>query len=96
MNSVIWKYPLQVVDQQMIRMPEGAEILSVHLQDGVPCLWVAVDPTLASEERTIWIVGTGNPADDVANQKFIGTVVMDFLVWHVFRPFTLREGIERF
>lgn len=44
MNKTIYKYPLDVTDVQEIKLPVGAEILTVQAQNGTLCLWALVDP----------------------------------------------------
>lgn len=83
----IWKYQLEIVDNQIILMPENAEILSVANQRETLCLWALVDPEALKKERHIRIIGTGNNIHhSFYKEKFIGTVLMEngFLVWHVF------------
>ena len=73
-------------------MPAEAKLLSVGLQKGKVCLWALVDPSKPIETKMIEIVGTGNPMpNDGLVRKFIGTVVADPFVWHVFEPFTVRS-----
>lgn len=64
-------------------MPEGAKILSVGNQRGNLCLWAMVDPTNPGVFRIFEMIGTGYPLSDVGLQ-FIGTVVIEPFVWHVF------------
>lgn len=82
----IYKYGLELEDEQTIEMPLDAQILSVANQRGVLCLWAMVIPGIAMEKRTIEIIGTGNPiASRISGiKKFIGTVVIEPFVWHVF------------
>lgn len=79
----IFKYPLEITDTQEISMPAGAKILSVANQRGMLCLWALCDPKAKRDSRTIEIVGTGNPWDD-RDSVFIGSVVIEPFVWHVF------------
>jgi hypothetical protein len=70
-------------------MPKNAAILSVHVQNDNPCLWVWVNPSEENESRKIAIYGTGNPIplEHVKNRiEFIGTFFshQDTFVWHVF------------
>lgn len=89
---VIWKYQLIITDTQYVSMPAEAKLLSVGLQKGKVCLWALVDPSKPIETKMIEIVGTGNPMpNDGLVRKFIGTVVADPFVWHVFEPFTVRS-----
>ena len=88
MEQRIWKYQLEVTDGQNISMPKGAEILTVQVQDGSPCLWALVDPKAETEIRFIEIFGTGNPvlSDIGASRKYISTFQMleGRLVLHAF------------
>lgn len=86
--NTIWKFGLDLKDEQMIEMPAGAIILSVQYQHGSLCLWALVDPTQTTVGRAIRIVGTGHPADDVNAHDYIGTVQAHGgnFVWHVFSP----------
>jgi hypothetical protein len=79
----IWKYKLEITDKQEIWMPEGAKILHVDNQYGDLCLWTLVDDEQNNEERTLIIVGTGRRVPDYPT-NFIGTVVIESFVWHVF------------
>jgi len=85
----IFKYTIEAKDAQAVVMPEGAEILSVQVQGGTGaiCIWALVnpDPNIRRVERSILIVGTGNPVPDDPG-KFLGTVQLyaGELVFHVF------------
>jgi len=83
--KVIHKFPLKLTDSQQIKMPERAEILSVQMQGGVPCIWAQVDTDYDLETRLFYIYGTGHRMDDFAVMKFIGTVQEGQFVWHVFQ-----------
>lgn len=82
----IWKFELQITDMQTKKMPVGAKILSVANQNGSLCLWAMCDTKKPGEDRVIEIIGTGNPVhmDMGVERTFIGTVVMNPFVWHVF------------
>jgi len=87
MNYRIWKYELSVTDMQRVMMPPGAELLSVANQGGTLCLWAKVDADLPpTDEVWIEIIGTGNeiPTDMGIDRNFIGTVLQNPFVWHVF------------
>lgn len=81
----IWKFRLAITDQQTVKMPKGAQILSAQVQHESVCLWALADSGAEPEERQIEIHGTGNP---IGHQRlsFIGTVQTagGSLVWHVF------------
>lgn len=76
MEKKIFKYPLQIKDQQVVELPVGAEILSIQNQNGTVCLWALVNPVIIlKSERLIEIFGTGNPIyyDMGINRKYIAT-----------------------
>lgn len=82
--SEIWKYELRIADEQILEMPEGAELLHVAEQHGTLNLWARVIPTGQDiERRVILIRGTGTP---IWSQRHIGSVLTagGDLVWHVF------------
>ena len=82
----IWKYQLNVIDEQQLFLPADAKILTVQTQRGTPCLWTLVnEENTAKELRKIAIYGTGNPLPDNPGE-YIGTFQMHGgdLVFHVF------------
>jgi len=83
--KTIYKYKLEVIGQQSIVMPLGAETLSIQAQHGEPCLWALVDPDNAPTERSFLIYGTGHIVDH-ENLLYIDTFQMigGDLIWHVF------------
>lgn len=66
--TTIHKYPLQIVDEQIVRMPKFAE----------------VDTENPMDSRRIEIIGTGNPIRREAYRRHIDTVQLGPLVWHIF------------
>jgi hypothetical protein len=83
---VVYKYPLEIVDEQHVKMPMGAQLLSVQDQNGDLCLWALVDTTAALTQRKIRIAGTGHAVATPGPGAFIGTVqqMKGAVVWHVF------------
>lgn len=89
----IYKYPLRVIDEQVVTLPFKHDILSVDVQllEGreVIMLWAMIDesnyPAYKTVDRTIHIIGTGHYVPNV-ELKFIGTVQLQKgnLVFHVF------------
>ena len=73
--KTIWKFNLRIDDDiQTISMPEGAQILSVGLQQGKPMIWAEVDSEADNESRRFWILGTGQPiTKTIFAREFIGT-----------------------
>jgi hypothetical protein len=82
--KTIYKYPVAILDEQLILLPVGAEILTVSNDPhGALCLWAVVNPLNPTIPRTINIVGTGQPMPD-ANVNYITTLYAANFVWHVF------------
>jgi len=82
----IYKYSLEITDAQMIEMPEGAEVLTVQLQEEIPCIWAKVSPANKMVKYKVRIIGTGHAIyDDETLGKYIGTYLIkgDRLVFHV-------------
>lgn len=81
----IWKFKLEMKDEQRILMPQNAAVLSVQVQHGFPCLWALVDTEETLSERTFIINGTGHQCVCGA-VDFIGTFMMNsgFFVGHLF------------
>lgn len=81
--KTVWKYQLNFDDEQSHLMPRDAEILFFGNQNGMPCLWVRVDTSVASFVRKFIIRGTGHPD---ADGKYIGTALFEgsSLVLHCF------------
>jgi hypothetical protein len=77
----VFKYELQGKDV-ILKLPLGAEILNVQLQNDRPVLWALVDPNNVEVGRSICIVGTGWDVED--NMKYINTYMEGYFVWHVF------------
>lgn len=82
----IFKYPLEVTDEQRIEMPMGAEILCVQVQGGQPCIWAKVIPDGAPVKRLFAVYGTGHPMNTKQADQYVGTFQLQggMLVFHVF------------
>lgn len=81
----IYKYKIEVIDEQDIQIPNGAEILSVTEQYGDIVLYANVDSEADLIPYHISIRGTGHNAVGLKH-KFLGTVklVDGALMFHVF------------
>jgi hypothetical protein len=89
MSAVIWKYPLQITDVQVISVPEGSIPLTAQIQDGTLCIWVKVeDPDAHKVLQTIHVYGTGNPLPEPKWRVYVGSVQEKIrglsAVWHVY------------
>lgn len=86
MNTT-WKYELEITDRQRLRVPLGTKPVAVAEQNGKLCLWAQVNDdhykTGNLETLFVYVVGTGNPLPSPL-PPYVGTVVMDPFVWHVY------------
>jgi hypothetical protein len=81
--KTIHKYIIDITDEQLIQIPEEAEILHAGLDPrGYPCLWARVDTDKPFESVKIIVAGTGNPLPEVG--RHLGSFTQNFFVWHVF------------
>ena len=82
----IWKWTLEVTDKQKLPMPDGANLLTVQVQHGIPQLWALVDEKAPIIHRTIATYGTGNPLPDGYLGEYVGTYQIHggLLAFHVF------------
>jgi len=80
----IYKYPIPVDDRIVIKMPEGAFVMSVQMQKSEPQIWVLCNPDKPLKERIFYLFGTGMEV----SQEFVylGTFQMlgGSLVYHLF------------
>lgn len=93
MEKVVWKYELQPKKENKIDMPTGAEVLHIECQNGKPHLWALVPTEHKKEERTFYIIPTGQPFE-VDGKEYLGTTLQGksasglTLVWHIFKDST--------
>lgn len=86
--KTIYKYPIEITDEQALTLPVNARILTVQMQEGKSCLWAMIDTEeKRTEQVSISIYGTGHPIADSENLTYLGTVqtLGGQLVFHVFR-----------
>ena len=89
--KTIWKYQLKP-SRQGIELPEGYKILTVQIQNDIPCLWVLIDPEVTKKELVeIEVFGTGHDIfhiDGKTERKYIDTFQLHHggaLIFHVFQ-----------
>ena len=72
---------------EVVKLPAGAKVLSVGRDClGDMCLWARVEPSNELVEVPVYIAYTGVdiPEHILANCAFVGTIVEEFYVYHVF------------
>ena len=82
----IWKYELEITDEQTLVMPQGAKFLSAQNQNEKACLWAMVEPSNAKEVRRLHLFGTGHPVPADASMEHLGTFPLKGgeLIFHLF------------
>lgn len=83
MKQTIWKFTLGGIENTFM-VPENGVVRYVGKdpETGNPAVWVQVDSSAVSEKRVFMIVGTGHQVE--STDEFLGTVVCEPSVWHVF------------
>lgn len=85
--KTVWKWNLEIDDEQEIEAPDNAQILCVQMQNGAPCLWMLVDPNVSTRKYGVRTKGTGHPIDtDGVYWIYAGSYQMydGQIVFHVF------------
>ncbi len=81
--EIIFKFTLEITDEQTISVPRDAVPLCVQEQGGALRLWVKCVPSRPHHTYTVRIFGTGSPVDTYGF-AYVGTVQMHGFVWHVY------------
>ena len=87
MKETVYKYHLEIEDEQVVLLPTGSRILTVQQQNNNIFLWALVNPTSPNKQAfTIRIHGTGHAISDSDELEYINTVQLygGKLVFHVF------------
>ena len=84
----VFKYLLELADEQIIALPEDAEPLKVMVQNNVPYLWVRLKTTgdCPTVPWTFITHGTGHPIYNSEDLMYIDSYMIEngALVFHVF------------
>ena len=96
MTRTIHKYRIEAFENAL-KMPAGAQILTVHSQDSRVYIWALIDKNSPIvKQRTILMVATGDIIpEQFAGAKYIDTVFMlNGLVFHAFDAFESDVGVQ--
>jgi len=84
----VWKYPLELEEEQTIELPYGSMFLNLIEQNDLPTLYALVNP--ATKLKECWQISlraTGQPisGEMPRTSMFIGTVstLGGKLIWHL-------------
>lgn len=69
----VFKYELPIDDVVCIKMPAGAQALTVDTQHGDPQLWVLVNPDAPMVAHRFRVAGTGHPIESKDAEKYVGS-----------------------
>lgn len=82
--KTIWKFNLQLKDEQTVKMPKDSYVVHLGEQSGRLCLWAFCDTEAPLEDRTFRIYGTGHEIKDGEGFLHCGTVIAGSFVWHIY------------
>lgn len=82
--KAVFKYSVPLGIQEPIRMPRGAQLLTVQLQRDVPCVWALVDTNEPNVDRDLRWVGTGHDMAETHQHHYVGTIQVGPYVFHLF------------
>lgn len=82
MTKQVWKFP--ILRDRQIEMPEGADIITLMVQDGTACIWAIVDTEAPKVKRTFLVVGTGHDIPENCLGWYWGSWQSGPFVWHLF------------
>jgi hypothetical protein len=91
-NTTIYKYPFNIGDTVILRLPAGAEVIKWDVQNGVPYVWAKVNPDNPWQDQRFQLRGTGHPLGEVG--KHLATFFHGPFVWHVFALAKEATGTE--
>lgn len=82
--STVYKY--EIMERAELKMPRGAKVLTVQVQNGAPRLWALVDPEQPEERRVFEVYGTGHHIPDIHSAAYVATFQVDdgAFVFHLF------------
>jgi hypothetical protein len=79
----IHKYPIKIINHQLVSMPEHAEITCVGLDPhDNPCIWAEVETSLSMVEYDVYVVGTGQPIP--SGTYHAGSFGQNQFIWHIY------------
>jgi hypothetical protein len=81
--KTIWKYPLELIDENRILVPFPSRLLTVAKQGDGLVAWYELDPNGSPSPRRIFIRGTGHPFTGEEG-RYITTVFDREFVWHIY------------
>ncbi len=92
--TTIWKFQLDIMDEQTVMMPKGAVIIRVDSPSATTLnLWAIINREAPTEGRLIHVYGTGSDIPYAERLEYLGTTTPYPLVWHVFEVIEMVEWV---
>lgn len=85
--KTIHKFELFLIDRNTIKIPVGAQILTVQTQKDALQIWAIINTEAKKEDRVFEVSGTGIellPLNGSQRRVYLGTAQSKAMVWHVF------------
>ena len=83
--TTIFKYELPIQNEDIVLdMPHKAKFLDAQIQGDTLCAWFLLDPSNLETPQTFRIIGTGHPAPSLTEGRYLATVQVPPLVFHLF------------
>lgn len=85
----IFKYKLTFSQGMTVNvsMPVKAQILTAGIQKNELFIWALVDEKEKLEDRYFQVYATGEEINKIEGQKYITTIIGNYLVWHLFERY---------
>jgi hypothetical protein len=83
----VYKYHIEITDEQVINMPTNAQILTVQEQNNEAFIWALVNPNESLYPYRFRLAGTGHEIHGSGFMTFIGSFQLanGALVFHLFK-----------
>jgi hypothetical protein len=80
--KTVWKYPLALLDRQVLKAPLYAKPRLVAVQNEQACIWLEVETTNPVRDLVVHIEGTGHAIEHDGTHA--GSFQDGPFVWHVY------------
>lgn len=84
MGMVIFKYQLDLVPEQIIKVGFPFKYLTMQWQRDRLCVWALCNENGSGSNRKIIMRGTGHSFEGAVKEDYIGTIQEGVFVWHFF------------
>jgi hypothetical protein len=68
-------------------MPINAKILTTGIQKNELFIWALIDEKEKLEDRYFQVYATGEEINNIEKQKYVTSIIGDYLVWHLFERY---------